>query len=39
MAYRTTNSASGKVLENFENISDADLAARLDELDRGFRTD
>lgn len=39
MAYKTTNPASGKVLENFENISDADLAARLDELDRGFRTD
>gem|GEM_PF-6946786 len=39
MAYRTTNPASGKVLESFDNISDADLASRLDELDRGFRTD
>lgn len=39
MAYKTTNPATGEVTASFDNISDDTLAARLDELDMGFRTD
>lgn len=39
MAYRTTNPASGVVEKSFDTISDAELAALLDETERCFRTD
>ncbi|TDK31230.1 NAD-dependent succinate-semialdehyde dehydrogenase [Rhizobium deserti] len=39
MAYTTINPATGIVGETFENITDAALACRIDELDLCFRTD
>lgn len=39
MAYRTTNPATGLITESFDDIRDDALAARLDELERGFRDD
>jgi succinate-semialdehyde dehydrogenase/glutarate-semialdehyde dehydrogenase len=39
MAYRTTNPATGKVEKSFETITDAALAAILDETGRCYRED